>query len=68
MPGHERRRARLLDEEVRRPAQKVGSVEVLHGVEDAGMANDVGKELEDEVRLVAQFAAEWPALGPFECL
>ena len=44
-----------------RPAEEIGAVEILDGVEDAIVAHDLGEEWKQQVCLVAQIAAQRPA-------
>ena len=62
VPGDERRVARLLDEEVRGPAEEVRPVEILDRVEDALMTHEIGDPGEEEMRFVPQLALSGPPL------
>src|SRR5579864_5785908 len=62
---------RLLDEKIGGPAEKVGAEQILDRVEQRRMAYQVGEKREDEMRFVAQIAAQRPAeacLGRFKLM
>ena len=61
MPGDEGRGFGLLDEEIGVPAQQVVAEHILDRIEDFGVADKVGEKREQEVRLVADVAAQRPA-------
>src|SRR6185295_14685971 len=71
MPGDVARAARLLREEGAVPAQDVRADDVLDGVEDCRMANEVGQPGQEQVRLDAVDAPQrlaQLALDGFESL
>ena len=58
MPGNVVGGARLLDEEVRGPAQDVGAEQILDRVQDARVPDQLGGPGEQQVHLVAGVAAD----------
>ena len=51
----------LFVKEIRRPAEEVWAVKVFDRTENPWMADEIGEPSEQEMRLVPQVAAEWPA-------
>ena len=71
VPRDKGRIGRFLDKEIAAPAQDVGAEHILDGVEDPRMTHEIGEKRKEEMRLVAQVAAERPAhlrLDRFELL
>src|SRR5437879_10509950 len=62
VPGDVRGIARFLDEEARAPDEQVRPEHVLDRVQDRGVAHEIGQPREEQVRLVAQLAAEPPTV------
>src|SRR4051812_24004257 len=58
MPGHEARTVRLLDEEVRRPAQEIGAEDVLGRIDDLRMMHKLVDPGEKKMRLVPEIALQ----------
>ena len=70
MPGDKGRGVGLLDEEIGVPAQNVGAEHILDRVEDRRVADQIGEEREQQMRLVADVAAQRAAhagLDGLEC-
>jgi hypothetical protein len=61
VPRDKGRIGRFLDKEIAAPAQDVGAEHILDGVQDPGVTHETGEKRKEEMRLVAQVAAERPA-------
>jgi hypothetical protein len=58
MPRDEGRVGLLLDEEIGRPAEQIGTVEVLHRIENLVVPDELRKPGEEEMRFVPEIAAQ----------
>ena len=58
MPGYEPGAVRLLDEEIRGPAEQIGPQHILGGIDDPGVVHDLVDPGEEQVRLVPPVALQ----------
>jgi hypothetical protein len=63
VPGYEGRIVGLLDEEAGAPHEQVRAQDVLDGVEDRRVADEVGQPREQEMRLVPDLTGQSAAVG-----